>query len=136
MARVLIPFSEPDGALRAVAQLLAEVPDPRLRVHLVAIVEVRRPGKVRMFVDAATAQAQAQAAGKRWLALLAGVLDAARVPCTAEVIMGSPRTALRATLARTDVDRVLLPPPRMRLFSWGERARLAQRCPHPVTLVA
>jgi hypothetical protein len=133
MARVLIPFAEPAGALRAVAQLLDESPDPRLTVHLLAAVEVRRPGKVRMFVSAEAAAAQARAAGERWLAPLDAALRAARVPCTSEVIVGPVRATLRDALARDDVDRVLLPPPRLRLFAWREQA---SHCPHPVTLVA
>ena len=43
MKRYLIPFAEPDGALRAVDALLREPRDGEHTVHLAAVVEPLRP---------------------------------------------------------------------------------------------
>ena len=109
MARILIPFAEPDGALRAVVRILDEPPDPRLAVHLLAAVEPLRPGRVRMFVPAAQAEAQVRDAARRWLAPLEAALRAAGVAVTTEISLGPPRATIREATARPGFDRVILP---------------------------
>ena len=110
MARVLIPFAEPEGALRAVAQLLREPRDPSLHVHLLAAVEPRVSGMVRIFVTRQRAEELVREAARCWLQPLEAVLSAANVPYSSEIAVGPPRATIRAATARTDIDRVVLPP--------------------------
>ena len=77
-----------------------------------------------------------QDAARRWLAPLETTLTAAGIAHTSEVAVGPTRRSIRAASARTDVDRVLLPPPAEGLFARRERGRIRDRSPHPVTLVA
>jgi nucleotide-binding universal stress UspA family protein len=136
MVRVLIPFREPEAAARAVSQLLDEGPDPRLSVHLLAAVEPLVPGKVLLYVSPERAKAQVMEAASRWLAPLEATLTAAGIPCTSEIVVGSPRATIRAAAERTDVDRILLPAPRWQWLAKHTRRRIEQRSRHPVTLVA
>jgi uncharacterized protein YbjT (DUF2867 family) len=136
MTRVLIPFSEPEGAARAVAMLVGEAPDRRTSVHLLAAVEPRVSGKVILYVSPARAEALVLAAAKRWLAPLEATLAAAGISCTSEIVVGPTRDAIRDAAARVDVDRILLPATKYRWLSQRERARIEQRGRHPVTLVA
>jgi len=136
MARVLIPFAEPQGAQRAIAQLLAEPRDARLSVHLFAAVEPRVSGRTRIHLTEAHATAMVQDAARRWLASLAATLTAAGIAHTSEVAVGPTRRSIRAASERTDVDRVLLPPAAEGLFARRERGWIRDRSPHPVTLVA
>ena len=69
MSRLLIPFAEPEGGARAVDALLREPRKAALTVHLVAVVEPLRPGKVAMFVSAARAESMVRDAARRWLAI-------------------------------------------------------------------
>ncbi|MFO1314415.1 MAG: universal stress protein [Burkholderiales bacterium] len=137
MARVLIPFSDPAGARRAVDLVLREARDATLSVHLLAMVEPRTGGRIGIFLTAARAEAMARDAARRWLAPLEAVLAAAGVAYTSEVATGPVRRTLRAATERTDVDRVLLPPsPGHAWLARRERSRIRDRSPHPVTLVA
>lgn len=136
MARVLIPFAEPEGALRAVIQLLDELPDPSLHVHLLAAVEPRVSGMVRIFVAEQRAEEMVREAAARWLKPLEAALAAANVPYSSEIAVGPPRTIIRAATARTDVDRVVLPPSKHGFLAQIERGWIRDHSPHPVTLVA
>lgn len=136
MARVLIPFVDPEGARRAVVQLLAETRDPRLAVHLLAAVEPRVSGKVRIFMSPERAQAAVRDAAQRWLAPLEAMLAAAGVPCTSEVVVGPTWAAIREASSRPDIDRVLLPVKRHSWRGWQEHSGYALHSPHRVTLVA
>lgn len=136
MARILIPFTEPEGATRAVEALLREPRDARLAVHLAAIVEPMRPGKVPMFLSADRAEILVREAGRRWLAPLEARLRAAGIAFSSEVIAGPPRATVTQLTAREDIDRVLLPPPRTGGFTRREGERIRDLSPHPVTLVA
>jgi nucleotide-binding universal stress UspA family protein len=136
MAKVIIPFAEPEGAQRAVDALLREPRDAALSVHLVAVVEPLRPGKVAMFLTAERAESMVRDAAQRWLAPLAAQLVAARVPSTTEVVIGPARKTIAKLTQRDDVDRVLLPPPPSGWLSCHESERIRDRSPHPVTLVA
>jgi nucleotide-binding universal stress UspA family protein len=136
MPKVLIPFAHPEGAQRAVEALLRELPDPSLTVHLVAVVEPLRPGKVAMFVTAGRAAEMVHEAAQRWLAPLAAQLAAARIPFTAETVLGDPRRAIAALTQRADIDRVVLPPPRTGWLWRHDGGHIRDRSPHPVTLVA
>ncbi len=71
MTRVLIPFSEPQGAARAVAMLIGEAPDRRTSVHLLAAVEPRVSGKVILYLSPDHAEALV-ARGRGTLARAAG----------------------------------------------------------------
>jgi hypothetical protein len=136
MARVLIPFAEPDGARRAVLQLLREPRSHATSVHLLAAVEPRISGRIGIYLCAADANAQVRAAAARWLAPLSCLLANAGIAHTTEIVVGPPRRVIRAAAARDDVDRVLLPPPGPRLFARQWARRLCDRSPHPVTRVA
>ena len=136
MARVLIPFAEPEGARRAVEALLEEPQDPALSVHLVAVVEPLRPGKVAMFVSAERAEALVREAAQRWLASLAARLVAARVAFTTETVLGPPRSTIAKLAQRPDIDRVVLPPPRAGWLWRHDGEHIRDVSPHPVTLVA
>ncbi|MFO1323682.1 MAG: universal stress protein [Burkholderiales bacterium] len=133
MARILIPFAEPDGALRAVARILDEPPGPRLSVHLLAAVEPLRPGKVRMFVSADAAEAQVRDAARRWLAPLEAALRAVGAEVTTEISLGPPRATIRAATARPGFDRVILPSEVPREY---ERAASRVATPHAATRAA
>lgn len=136
MTRVLIPFSEPEGAARAVAMLVGEAPDRQTSVHLLAAVEPRVSGKVILYVSPTHAEALVRAAAERWLAPLEATLAEAGIPCTSEIVVGPTRDTIRDAAARADIDRVLLPATKHRWLSQRERARIEQRGRHPVTLVA
>jgi nucleotide-binding universal stress UspA family protein len=136
MAKVLIPFAEPEGAQRAVDALLREPPDPSLSVHLAAVVEPMRPGKVAMFVTAERAEALVRDAAQRWLAPLTAQLAAAGITCTSETVLGRPTDTITALTQRSDIDRVLLPPPRAGWLWRHDSEHIRDLSPHPVTLVA
>ena len=136
MARVLIPFSDPDGAHRAIVQLLAEPRDLHLSVHLFAVVEPRVSGRTRIHLTEARAAAMVHDAARRWLEPLEAALAAAGVACTSEIAFGPARQSIRAATERADIDRVLLPPAARGLFARRERGWIRDRSPHPVTLVA
>ncbi len=136
MTRVLIPFAEPDGARRAVEALLREPRSASLHVHLLAVVEPRTGGKVGIYLTRARAEAMAHDAARRWLAPLEAMLAAAGVAHSTQVALGSPRATIRAAADRDDIDRVVLPPAGDRWLERRERARIRDRSPHPVTLVA
>ena len=134
MAHVLIPVTAPDAAQRAVIALLAEPRDPHLMVELLALVEPRRPGKVRMFVSEAQARAQVESAARRWLAPLEAMLSAAHVSFSSTVLLGPVRASLRQAVARAGIDRVLLPAPEGGFISRREHARVTALAAHPVTV--
>ena len=136
MTRVLIPFAEPDGAQRAVEALLREPRCGPLTVHLVAVVEPLRPGKVAMFVSAERAESLVREAAERWLAQVAPPLAAAAVPFTTEILLGPPRETIAGLTRRGDIDRVVLPPPPSGWLSRHEGERIRALSPHPVTLIA
>ena len=136
MARILIPFAEPEGAQRAVEALLKEPHDPAVSVHLVAVVEPLRPGKVAMFVTAERAESLVRDAAQRWLAPLAAKLAAAGVTVTTETVLGPPKATIERLAQRTDIDRVLLPPPRAGWLWRHDGEHIRDLSPHPVTLVA
>lgn len=136
MVRLLIPFAEPQGGMRAIDALLREPRDGGLAVHLAAVVEPLRPGKVAMFVSAARAESLVREAALRWLAPLEAKLAAAGVPFVSEVVLGAPGPTIRALAQRPDIDRVLLPPPRPGALGRRDIERIRDLSPHPVTLVA
>jgi nucleotide-binding universal stress UspA family protein len=136
MVRFLIPFAEPDGALRAVDAFLREPRNEPHTVHLAAVVEPLRPGKVRMFLSAERAEALVREAARRWLAPLEAKLAAAGVPFVSEIVLGAPRPTIRTLTQRTDIDRVLLPPPRMGMLGRRDIDRIRDLSPHPVTVAA
>lgn len=135
MTRVLIPFSEPQGAARAVSMLIAEAPDRRTTVHLLAAVEARVSGKVVLYVSPAHAETLVRAAAERWLAPLEAALAAAGIPYTSEIVVGPTKATLRDAAARADVDRVLLTEATYRGLSQRERGRIKQRSRQSVTPV-
>jgi hypothetical protein len=133
MPRLLIPFSEPDGGARAVDAVLREPRDDALTVHLAAVVEPLRPGKVAIFLSAERAESMVRDAAQRWLAPLEAKLAAAGIPFHSEVVLGAPRTTIRDLTQRSNIDRVVLPPARIGL---GHRdiQRICDLSPHPVTV--
>ena len=110
--------------------------DPRLTVHLLAAVEPRVSGKVRIFMSPECAQAALRDAAQRWLAPLEAMLAAAGVPCTSEIVVGPTWAAIREASSRPDIDRVLLPVKRHSWRGWREHSGYALHSPHRVTLVA
>jgi nucleotide-binding universal stress UspA family protein len=139
MNRVLIPFTDPESAERAVRQLLDEAPSAKFEVELLAVVEPLTPGKVRIYLSAQRAEELARAAAQRWLARIESLLDGAHIAHRSEVAMGRPAAMIDAALRRGDIDRVLLPArsPRWRSAAAAGRqsARLTRAAHHPVTLV-
>ncbi|MBS0322082.1 MAG: universal stress protein [Proteobacteria bacterium] len=136
MPRLLIPFAEPEGAARAVDALLREPRDAALVVHLAAVVEPLRPGKVAMFVSAQRAESMVRGAARRWLAPLEARLAAAGIRCESEVVLGPPRPTIRALAQRSDVDRVMLPPARVGTLGRRDIETIRDLSPHPVTVAA
>jgi len=136
MNRFLIPFAEPEGALRAVDAFLRQPRDDSNTVHLAAVVEPLRPGKVRMFVSAERAETMVREAARRWLAPLEAKLAAAGVTFVSEIVLGPPRATIRALTQRADIDRVLLPPPRRGTLGRRDIERIRDLSPHPVTVAA
>ncbi len=136
MQRLLIPFADPEGAARALDVLLRDPPSGPYVVHLAAVVEPLRPGKVAIFVSAERARAMVRDAARRWLAPLEARLAAAGVPYESEIVLGAPRTTIRALTQRSDVDRVLLPPSRVGMLGRRDIERIRDLSPRPVTVVA
>lgn len=136
MPRVLIPFVEPEGGLRVVDALLGAPLSRGLSVHLAAVVEPLRPGKVAMFLSAERAEAMVREAALRWLAPLEARLTKAGVPFTTEVVLGAPGAAIRELAQRGDIDSVMLPPARPGTLGRRDIERIRDLSPHPVTLVA
>ena len=132
MPRLLIPFAEPDGAARAVDALLREPRDDALTVHLAAVVEPLRPGKVAIFVSAERAESMVRDAA-RSLGREVAIMAAAGVPFQSEVVLGGQRRSIRELTQRANIDRVMLPPARIGM---GHRdiQRICDLSPHPVTV--
>jgi hypothetical protein len=108
MYKVLLPFTDPHAGERALRQLLKERPDA-LEVELLAINEAPDLTGSRRFVSHASAEEAARGAAQCWIAMLAPILQEARVPYRARVVVGRPLLEVDLALHRTDVDRVLLP---------------------------
>lgn len=132
MQRVLIPFAEPRGAARAVEAMLGEPRNDALIVHLVAVVEPLRPGKVAVFLSPGRAEALVRDAARRWLAPLEARLTAAGVAFESEVVLGPPGSTVRTLTQRANVDRVILPPPRPGTLGRRDIERIRDLSPHPV----
>ena len=108
MYKVLLPFTEPHAAERALLQLLKERPDA-LEVELLAIIEAPELTGSRRFISRASSEEAARGAAQCWIAMLAPILEAAHVPYHAQVVVGRPLLEVDLALHRTDVDRVVLP---------------------------
>ena len=108
MIKVLVPFTDPDSAERALRRLLEEPPAGPLEVELLAIAEPPNLTTVRRFVSARTGEEVARAAAVCWIARLGPLLQAANVPFHARVVVGNAPAEIEAALHRTDVDRVLV----------------------------
>jgi hypothetical protein len=132
--RFLIPFAEPEGALRAVDAFLQGQRSASDTVHLAAVVEPLRPGKVMIFVSAERAEAMVREAARRWLVPLEAKLTAAGVPFVSEIVLGPPRSTIRTLTQRADIDRVLLPPPRIGFLGRRDIDRIRDLSPHPVAV--
>jgi len=132
MQRLLIPFAEPRGAARAVEAMLREPRNDALVVHLVAVVEPLRPGKVAIFLSAGRAESLVRDAARRWLAPLEARLSAAGVAFESEVVLGPPGATIRTLTQRANVDRVILPPPRSGTLGRRDIERIRDLSPHPV----
>jgi hypothetical protein len=139
MNRVLIPFTDPESAERAVRKLLDEAPSPTLEVELLAVVEPLTPGKVRIFLSPERAESLARAAAARWLSRIEALLDAANIRHRSEILIGHPAVVIDEALRRPNIDRVLLPARRPRWRSAAiaakQSAKLTRIVRHPVTVV-
>jgi hypothetical protein len=139
MARILIPFTDPQDAERAIRCLLDESPSPTTSVQLLAVVEPLIPGKISIYLPQARAEAMASAAAGRWLDGLEALLKAAGIKCDSEIAVGPPKKLIAQAMARTDIDRVLLPVGSPRWWSRWTAARredvLTRASHHPVTVV-
>jgi nucleotide-binding universal stress UspA family protein len=100
---------EREGAKRAIRRLLAEHRSRDTEVRLLAVVEVLIPGKVSIYLSEAQAEKLAREAAARWIDDLESILKSAGIQYTSEIAVGSPKKLIPAAMARTDVDRVLLP---------------------------
>lgn len=139
MTRVLIPFTDPQDAERAIRRLLDESPSLTTSVQLLAVVEPLTPGKVGIYLSPTRAEALACAAAARWLDGLEALLKGAGIQCESEIAVGPPRKLIAQAMARTDIDRVLLPTTSPRWWSRWTAARrenaLTRASHHPVTVV-
>jgi hypothetical protein len=139
MAKVLIPFTDPENAERAVRRLLEESRATPLEVELLAVVEPLTPGKVRMFLSPGRAKELARGAAKAWIARIGALLAAAGIPYRVDIAVGRPGRVIAEAVRREDVDRVLLAGSSPRWLSalaarWRS-ARLTRAAHHPVTVI-
>ncbi len=109
MKKVLVPFTDPDSAERALRGLLQEVRTEPFEVELLAVAEPVDLGNVHMFLSPQRAEQGARAAAACWIARLAPLLTAANVPYRARVVIGRAPAEIEAAVHRRDVDRVVLP---------------------------
>ena len=139
MTRILIPFTDPQDAERAIRRLLDESPSSTTSVRLLAVVEPLTPGRINIYLSRARADALARAAAARWIDYLEALLRAASIKCTSEIAVGSPREVIAQAMGRADIDRVLLPTTSPRWWSRWTAARrenmLTRASHHPVTVV-
>ena len=139
MARILIPFTDPQDAERAIRRLLDESPSLTTSVQLLAVVEPMTPGKVSIYLPRARAEALACSAAARWLDGLEALLKAAGIKSNSEIAVGPPKKLIAQAMARPDIDRVLLPARSPRWWSRWTAARrgiMLTRASHrPVTVV-
>lgn len=139
MTKVLIPFTDPQDGERAIQRLLDESPPLTTRVQLLAVVEPLTAGKVGIYLSPARAEALVCEAASRWLDRLEALLKAAGIECDSEIAVGPPRQLIARAIARTDIDRVLLPTRSPRWWSRWTAARrgntLTRVSQHPVTVV-
>ncbi|HQR11121.1 MAG TPA: universal stress protein [Casimicrobiaceae bacterium] len=124
MAKILIPFTEPDGAERAILRLIDERPPTSTSVYLLAVVEPLTPGKVSIYLSEARSEEMVRAAAARWIDNLEGILKSAGIQCSSEIAVGSSKELMAAAMARPDIDRVLLP---ARSPHWWARWTAARR---------
>lgn len=109
MKKVLVPFTDPDSAERALRRLLDEVRTEPFEVELLAVAAPVDLSNVHMFLSPQRAEQGARAAAACWIARLAPLLEAANVPYHAHVVIGNVPAEIEAALHRPDVDRVVLP---------------------------
>ena len=109
MKTVLVPFTDPDGAERAVRSLLQEAHAEPFEVELLAVVEPVDLSNVHMYMSPQRAEQSARATAAGWIARLAPLLRAANVTYRSAVAIGHAPMEIEAALHRTDVDRVVLP---------------------------
>ncbi|HEX8010104.1 MAG TPA: universal stress protein [Casimicrobiaceae bacterium] len=139
MAKILIPFTNPQDGERAIRRLLDESPPPTTSVQLFAVVEALTSGIVSIYLSQARAEALARKAAALWIDRLEALLKAADIECHSEIAVGPPKKLIAEAMARNDIDRVLLP---VRLPRWWSRWTAARRettltrvSHHPVTVV-
>jgi hypothetical protein len=135
VSRIAIPFADLASGERAVDTLTRAPRDPELEVELVAMVEPLRPGKVPVFVSAATAEAQARQAAEHWLSQLAARLAAASIASRVQVAVGPPTRTLRALAESSDLARILMANPRQAPWHTWSRHLALRRASPPVTVV-
>ena len=109
MRKVLVPFTDPAGGERAIRRLMEEEREDAFEVELLAIIEAHELATSRRFISLASAEQAARATASCWIAELTPILEAARVPYHAHVVVGRPEVELDLALHRTDVDRIMLP---------------------------
>ena len=109
MKTVLVPFTDPDGAERAVRSLLHEAHAEPFEVELLAVVEPVDLSNVHVYMSPQRAEQSARATAAGWIARLAPLLRAAGVTYRSSVAIGRAPAEIEAALHRTDVDRVVLP---------------------------
>ena len=125
MARVLIPFAEPDGAQRAVARCWSSRAIRAFRSTCSPWSSRCVSGKVRIFVTDAHAAAHG---ARRRAALAAAARGGARrsgIPYRPKSRSGPTRATIRDVTRRADIDRVLLPPARTACSRGGARLHRA-----------
>lgn len=109
MCKVLVPFTDPDSAERAIRQLLREPEAGPLEVELLGIAEAPDLSSGRRYVSPSGAAFAARAKATCWMARLGPILEAAHVPYHTSIAVGEPQREIEAALHRSDIDRVLLP---------------------------
>jgi len=133
--RVAVPFADLASGERAVDALMRAPRDRQLQVELVAMVDPLRPGRVAVFVPAATAEAQARQAAQHWLAQLEARLAAASITCRSHVALGPSTRTLRELAARSDVERIVVADSREAPWRALSRDMALRSAAPPVTVV-
>jgi hypothetical protein len=109
MTKVLVPFTDPDGAEAVLRRLLDEPRNGPFEVELLAIAEPVRLPNVHRFISREQGEASARATAACWMARLVPLLQDAHVPYRTRVVVGHVPAEIEAALHRGDVDRVALP---------------------------
>lgn len=139
MLKILIPFSDPAGGVRAVRRLLTDRPSSPFEVELLAVVEPLTPGKVRIFLSPERAETLVRTADVRWLGDVEKLLATSQIAYRSQIMVGRRAQIVSSAIRRRDIDQVLLPANGPHWFNtlfakWREK-RLSRATARSITIV-